>query len=288
MANNNSPIVAPRKRLPRDLSIVGLQEAKTSGIANRHYQEGIITLEQEGPGATGFTNSEIARIRRNTDIELLLKTIGLGYYGFSIALTAGAPGLIIRKAKSPRGYLILNPAEISGFTNQVTFYASALRANGFITASTTFNVSGVETCRVFLDITAITLTPTLIINAETQDPLTGNWAVSQADIFAGSATVGTFYASLGALGVDRVIRLQATVGNAAGDDITFSVSGLFKGGIVTSVGSTIYIGNNDVTQTFGYPILPGQEKIFYLMDNVELYAISPTDPLTVKIFQLQG
>jgi len=288
MANQNAPVNYPVKRLPRDLSTVALQQAKTAAVAMRNQEQAILAYEKEGPGVEGFGNLELARIRANTDVELLLKTIGLGFYGFNIALTAGVPGRIIQRAKSPRGYLILNPAEISGFTAEVTFYASALRANGFVTPSTSFNVSGVDTARVFLDITATANTPTLIIDAETQDPLTGNWAVSQADIFGGTIIVGTYYASLGTLGIDKTMRLVAEVGNAALDSITFSVSGLFKGGVVTSVGSTIYLGSNDVNTTFGYPILPGQEKTFYLMDNVELYAISPLNPMTVKVFQLQG
>jgi hypothetical protein len=137
-----------------------------------------------------------------------------------------------------------------------------------------------------MDISAIVGVPTFRVDAQTLDFLSGNFATSQADIFSGASTVGTFYANIGPLGVDDTIRLLANVTGAA-TSATFSISGLFKGGIITPVGSTIFIGGLDVNDTWGYPILPGQEKIFYLLDDVELFAFSPSSPLDVRVFQLQ-
>jgi hypothetical protein len=227
----------------------------------------------------------VARIRHDFDIDISLKTLGLNFQGYVFNLIAGQTAQIILPAKLPRGYIIINPGEISGFSSTVTFFPSAARAAGtFI--STAFNVSGIDTVRAFLDVTANALPHTLVIDAQTQDPLTGNWATSQVDIFGGSAAIGTYYASLGALGVDRNIRLFATVGAGAGT-VTFSVSGLLKGGIVTPSGSTVYIGNANVNTTIGYPMLPGSKEYFYLLDDVPLYAISPTEPVQVKVVHLQ-
>lgn len=139
---------------------------------------------------------------------------------------------------------------------------------------------------MFLDVTANATPLTLVVNAQSQDPLSGNWATTQADIFSGSAAVGTYYADIGPLGVDRVIRLQAVVGAGAGT-LTFSISGLFKGGLNTPVGSTVYIGSPDVNTTFGYPLLPGDKLPVFLRENVGLFAITATNPLVLKIFQLQ-
>lgn len=229
----------------------------------------------------------------NTDIDILLRTLGTA---FTPRLVTVAPAttsrgtLIIPQNKYPRGYIVLNPAEISGFTNQVTFFPSLLRAgaaapgNDFLSAA--FNVSGVETARLFLDITAINGAPALRVDAQTQDPLTGNWATSQVGIFSGASTVGTFYASVGALGVDRNMRLLANVTGAA-TDITFSISGLFKGSVPAVVGSTVYLGGPDVNTIHGFPLLAGQKETFFLKENTALFGITATETLVLKVFQLQ-
>lgn len=242
---------------------------------------------QDSPAASDLVQL-IAGIKQNTDIQVLLSTIGLGFIPRNVTVlpaTTNNPTQIIIPNQSPRGYIIINPAEISGFSTQVTFFPSLARAAATYT-STTFNVSGVDTARMFLDVTANATPLILVVNAQSQDPLSGNWATTQADIFSGSAAVGTYYADIGPLGVDRVIRLQAVVGAGAGT-LTFSISGLFKGGLNTPVGSTVYIGSPDVNTTFGYPILPGDKLPVFLRENVGLFAITATNPLILKIFQLQ-
>jgi len=222
-----------------------------------------------------------------TQQNLALDTVGLAYIP-TVIQVGTTPAEIIERSRYPRGYLILNPAEVAGQTSAFTFYASLLRANGFATASTTFAVSTADTVRIFLSITAVAgATETLTVNVQTQDPLSGGFATAQADIFAGANTVGTFYANIGNTGVDRNIRLLATVGAAGGDDITFSISGLAKGTDLTPVGSTIYLGPADVNTTMGYNILPGQEKRFFLLQNVPLFAVTELDTLNLKIFRTQ-
>ena len=278
-----TPIVTAARRIWQpDVNIRVLQQARDSGIALRKQD---VNAEQaaEGIDVSNPMFQLIEAIKQNTDIEISLKVLKLGFVGRVIALTAGIPARIIERSKWPRGYIIINPAEVSGFTSTITPFPSLLRVPAVYT-SAAFNVSGVDTARFFLDVTVQAAGATLVVNAQTQDPLTGNWATSQADIFGGSAAVGTYYASIGPLGVDRQLRLQATV---AVNDETFSISGLLKGGALTPTGSTVYIGDVNVTTTVGYPILPAQREYFWLGDDVELFAISPTEPMILKVFQLQ-
>jgi hypothetical protein len=242
---------------------------------------------QASPGASDLV-SLLAAIKQNTDIQVLLQTIGLGFVPRNVTIlpaTTNGPTQIIVPNQAPRGYILLNPAEISGFSTQVTFFASAARAAATYTSSS-FNVSGVDSARVFLDVTANATPLALTINAQSQDPLSGNWATSQADIFSGNNAVDTYYADIGPLGVDSFMRLQAVVGAGVGT-VTFSISGVFKGGINSPVGSTVYIGGPDVNVTLGYPILAGDKYPVFLRENVGLFAISAVNSLVLKIFQLQ-
>jgi hypothetical protein len=278
-----NPFIVNSRPMLHDLSITDLQKARDSGIA---LQQANRASESAALGiSTDAQIQLIEAIKKNTDIELSLKILGLGFHGELIPLTAAVPQLVIRPQKTPRGYIIINPAEVSGFSSTVTFFPSLLRAPATYN-SASFNVSGVETVRQFLDVTVQAAGATLVVNAQTQDPLTGNWVTSQADIFGSNAAVGTYYADVGALGVDQSYRLQAVVGV---NNETFSISGLMKGGALLPVGQTVYLGaSQDVNSLTGYPMLPAQREYFFLLDDVPLYAITPTNPMQLKVFYLQG
>jgi hypothetical protein len=276
-------VVAAHKRWQPDVNIRVLQQARQAGIAVRQND---VRVESEAAGQPSDLVADlVSKILHNSDIEISLKVLKLGFVCRVIDLTAGVPAQIISPSKWPRGYIVINPAEVTGFSTTITPFPSLARAAGTYNSGA-FNVSGVDTARFFLDVTANATPLTLVVNAQTQDPLSGNWATSQPDIFGGSSAVGTYYASIGPLGVDRQLRLQAVVGAGAGT-ITFSISGILKGATATPTGSTVYIGGPDVTTLIGYPILPAQREYFWLGDNVALYAISPTEPMTLKVFQLQ-
>ncbi len=282
LAGETPVVVAARRRWREDLNITALQQARESGLSIRQTNNAIENAAMGLP-VDNPMQELVSKILRNSDIDISLKVLKLGFVSRVISLTAGVPAQIVSKAKWPRGYIVINPAEVAGFTTTITPFPSLLRVPATYT-SPAFNVSGVDTARFFLDVTVQAAGATLVVNAQTQDPLTLNWATSQADIFGGSAAVGTYYANVGPLGVDRQLRLQAVV---AVNNETFSVSGLLKGATATPSGSTVYIGDSNVTALIGYPILPAQREYFWLWDNVELYAISPTEPMTLKIFQLQ-
>lgn len=278
-------VVATRRRWPPDLSFRVLQESRQSGQALRRENE---LAEQRGMGLDTETPmlQLVQALKNNSDIEIALKVLKLGFVSRVINLTAGTPSEIIQRSKYPRGYIIINPAEISGFTTNVTFFASAARAVGTYTSGQ-FNVSGVDRVSSWLDVSVNGAGGSVQIDVQSIDPLSGNAANAQIDIFnvATPTPVNTYYANLGQLGVDRLIQMFATVATAG--PVTFSVSGLLKGGAVTPTGSTVYIGDQNVTSTIGYPILPGQREYFWLGDDVQLFAVSPTEPVTLKVFQLQ-
>ena len=281
MNNSGNPVVIANRPFQNDLRIDRLQASRESGIALR--QENRFAEAQAAGLGQDHLQQLIEAIKHNTDIEIALKVIKQGFIGRVVPLVAATITELIPPSQYPRGYIIQNPAEVSGFSSNVTFFASALRAPATYT-SAAFNVSAVDTARMFLDVTVLAAGGTLIVNAQTQDPLTGNWATSQTDIFTGSVAVGTYYASLGQLGVDQTIRLQAVVGV---NNVTFSVSGLLKGGGTAPVGTTVYIGNSDVNTTIGYAMLPAQREYWWLDQNVSLYAISPINPMVMKVFQMQ-
>lgn len=218
------------------------------------------------------------QVLRNTTIEVLLRTVGRSFTPRTITV-GSTPVEIISPSRYPRGYLILNSGELEGLTSSPTIFSSDNRAPGTFNSSS-LNVSGIETGAFFLNVTAGA--GTLTVALQSQDPLSSNFATAQTDIFS-SANSGTVHASVGQLGIDRAIRLQAVVGAA---NLTFSVAAVFKGGSATPVGTSIYIGSQDVNTTIGYPILPGQQKEWFLLENTSLFAVTSGNNLLLKIFQL--
>lgn len=277
-------IIQDRRLVPITPRPYDIKDIGPSGTPQARAFEQTI---QQPSGSAQF----LAKIADNSDINMVLQTIGLGFSPRVInvaPITTSPPTLLIEQNFAPRGYVIQNPGELSGFSSQVTFFPLLARAENATYTSTPFNVSGTQECRLWLNITVNAVPLDLTVNVQTQDPLSGNWADAQLDIFSGNNAVGTYYADIGSIGVDRSIRLQAVVGAGGGaDTITFSISGLLKGISTTPVGSTVYIGNPDVNPTFGFAILPGDNFFFYLRENVALYGITATETLALKVFQLQ-
>lgn len=272
MADWRKTLAAQRREVPLDLRKLGDPKLDVRRYIDYH------ALQEDGRPLTG--DQIVRQILQNTDIEVLLKTIGLGFKSRVVVVTA-TPSEVIPPHQYARGYILLNPAEISGQAQQVTPFASASRAAGTFNSSS-FNVTGVDTVRHFLDVTVAG--GTLVVHLQTQDPLTGNWVTALSDIFSGSAAVGTYYALTGALGIDRLFRLQAVVTGAA---VTFSVSSLLKGGITSPVGLTVYLGPPSVNTTMGFPILPGAKEVLYLRKNVTLWGVTATESVAFKVFELQ-
>jgi len=209
-----------------------------------------------------------------------LETLGNAFTPFSVTVGT-TPTQILAPNKTPRGYLFLNPSQtVNGITTDTTMFASASRGAGTVT-STEVNVQAFRTSRFFLN---VTVSPTtLVVNLQTRDPLTLNWATAQSDIFSSVVATGTYYVDTGEIGTDDFVRLQ-TVSTGTGTWSLAMISKEAYGGTVSPPG--IFLGNANVSTAFGYPILGGQEKRFLLMDNTPLYGVAlVATPLS--IFQLQ-
>lgn len=229
-------------------------------------------------------NGALIRLLRNSDIDILLRTIGNAFFPRRITIGT-TPTEIITPNRYPKGYILINPnTTVSGVVTTSTVFASQVFPVG-TTDSALINVSGHGTAAFFLDVTEATAQ--LTIDLQTQDPVSGNWAAGQRDIFGfggGPAAIGTYYANCGPIGVDQNARLSVVV---AGDTMTASIGAVLKPALAgTIAGPTVFLGNENVTTTLGFPLLSGQKEVFYLKENTPLYGVAVAG-VDVNLFELQ-
>lgn len=229
-----------------------------------------------------LTATDFLKLLTKTERDrFALETLGNAFTPFTFTIGTTAVQ-ILAPNKSPRGYLFFNPSQfLTGATLDTTMFPAAVRGAATYT-SAAINVQGLRTARFFLDIT--TPPATLQVNVESQDPLTGKWARTQTDIFSGVVAVGTYYATIGEIGVDDFLRVVVVQTGAGANWSLTMVNKEAFGSIVSAPG--VFLGNANVRTNFGYPILGGQEKRFWLMDNTPLYAIALATT-TLNVFQLQ-
>ena len=229
-------------------------------------------------------NELLGHILKNTDIDVLLRTLGNAFFPRQITVAAGSPATpLITPNRYPRGYILINPnTTVSGVVTSITIFPSTSFAAG-TTSSASINVSAHRTARIFLDIT-VAFAGTLSVNVLTQDPVSGNFAPAQTDIFGGVTAIGTFYADIGEIGVDENMRIDVVVTGANG---TASIGGLLKEAFgATIAGPTIFLGSEDVNTTIGFPLLSGQRETLYLRENTPLFATAIAATI-VNLFELQ-
>lgn len=232
-------------------------------------------------------NDALIRILKNTDIDIALRTIGNAFFPRVITLST-TPTLIIAPNRSPRGYILINAnTSASGITTTLTMFAAGTVLPVSTTNTATVNVSGYETARFILNVEEPSSGAATSFNLETQDPISGNWAVAQSDIFqfgGGGAANGTYYANVGGIGIDDQMRIAAVVD---GDSMTCSLACILKPAIsATIAGATAFIGGPDVNTTIGFPVLSGTRETFYLKENTAIYGVA-TGALTLNLFELQ-
>lgn len=232
-------------------------------------------------------NDALIRILKNTDIDIALRTIGNAFFPRVITLGT-APVQIIAPNRSPRGYILINAnTSVTGITSTTTLFAAATVLPVATTNTATIACGGYDTARFFLNVTEVSAGATTSFNLETQDPISGNWAVAQSDIFqfgGGGAAIGTYYANVGNIGVDDQLRIAAVVG---GDTMTCSLAVMLKPALsATIAGATAFLGGPDVNTTIGFPLLSGSRETFYLKENTALYGVA-TGALTLNLFELQ-
>lgn len=268
--------IVTRLDIPKDISATGITGEQTSlydpyrAIDRRDAKD----LDN---------NAALIRILRNTDIDIMLRTIGNAF--FPRVVTVGTtPTLLIQPNRYPRGYAIINPnSSSSGVVTAVTISpAGTVFAIG-TTNTTSIDVSAHGGAAFFMDVTEASAGP-VSINLQTQDPVTGNWATAQSDIFGGASAVGNYYANVGAIGIDQDARLQVSV---AGDSMTASLGVILKPGVAGTIsGPTIFLGGPDVNTTVGFPLLSGNRETFYLKENTAIFAVAVA-ATNVNIFELQ-
>ena len=229
-------------------------------------------------------NQLLSYILKNTDIDILLRTLGNAFFPRQITVGTTRTQLV-RPNRVPRGYIFVNPnTTVSGVVTDVVVFAAGTVFPIGVTNSASINVSAHGGAAFVFNVTEVSAGAT-VVNLQTQDPISGNWATAQSDIFAGAGTVvGTFYANVGNIGIDENARLVVTV---AGDTLTGSISAMLKPSLAGTIsGPTIFLGNEDVTTTLGFPLLSGQRETLYLKENTPLYgvAVAATD---LRLFELQ-
>lgn len=233
-------------------------------------------------------NQALAHILRNVEIDILLRTIGNAFFP-RVVQVGVTPTLLIEPNRSPKGYIIINPnTSVSGVVTNVAVFGAGTILGVGTSFSASIDVSAHLGARFILNVTDASAGPSQI-DVQTQDPISGNWADAQNDIFqfsagGGNIPIGTYYANIGEIGVDDNMRIRAVIG---GDAMTCSLAAILKPGAGASVaGPTVFLGGPDVNVVTGYPILSGTRDTWYLKENTAIYgvAVAPTE---LRIFELQ-
>lgn len=222
-----------------------------------------------------------------SDVHAIAGTLTLrrGLIG-RIETINSTPKLIINQSEiGGRGYLLLNPAGVVGLTAKGTLLSSTDLV-GLTTLQTgSLGVANYKTVRLFFTVVFNVGVGPALFHIQTLDPVTGTtWFTSQTESFAATENR---YVDIGGLGVDTDFAIEIEV--PAGTTITTSIGFVAKDGLEgTSAGvtQTIFIGSSGVYPIAGFPLLSGKERSFYLMENVQLYAVTAGPTLDMNIFEL--
>lgn len=244
------------KDLPADL---WPRRALPSGVEK-------IPLRQEVPRDSQYTGIVLAR----------------GFQGRTVAIGM-TPSLIVR-AEMTAPYMILNPSRQSLLTTPALGKSLSNEVVAGNTQATPINVSGFSDVHVFLDITAVVGQWDIFM--QTYDELSQKWADAQLG-WGAIGAVGTYYAAAGTIGIASKIAFRwapVVAGN-----ITFSLGVVLKsgtGGSASGIDQFIFLGNESVTPTSGYPLLEGTREVFLLLAGTEIWGVSRVSGLEVRVFEL--
>lgn len=268
--------IAFKGPVPEDIEKIGVR-----AITTQYYDPYI--ARNRATGEPLSNNDALLHILKNTDIDILLRTLGTAFFPRVIQVGT-TPSLIIAPNRYPRGYILINPnTTVSSVVTTVTVFPAATTFPVASTPSAAINVSGHGGAAFIMNITEASAGP-VTVDVQTQDPISGNWANAQLDIFSGASGVGTFYANVGGVGVDQMMRLMV---NVAGDSMDASIAAILKPALAgTIAGPTIFLGNADVNTTVGYPLLGGTKETWYLRENTPLFAVASA-VTELRLFELQ-
>jgi hypothetical protein len=263
------PQALPLKDVPIDLRGRPIHHDRIVG--------GVPQLPGGGQDLSGLIN----------DVHSIAGTLVLrrGLIGRVVPITS-TPILIINQQEiGGRGYLLLNPAGVVGLTAKGTLIPSTNMVGALTLQSASLGVANYKTAKLFFNVVFNVGAGPVTFDIQTLDPVTGTvWLISQT---ISVVATGNVYADIGTLGVDTDLSVFVTV--PGGTTITFSVGFVLKDGLDgTSAGvtQTIFVGGPGVTSTAGYPLLSGKERPFYLMENVQLYAVTAGPALNMNVFEL--
>ncbi len=282
--NNRNPLYAqPNRALPPDLMPRQFRAGKAG--SSKYSGPTVSRPASKDPRMKTFEE-----ILLNTEINVATNIIERGIIGRIISI--GSTPVQIIDGKFQRGYIILNPSSGSfgALTAGSTTRVSSLEIAGASgnTQGSPVGVGNYRSMVMFLDITAST-GGTVSIDIQSQDPVSLNWATTQSDIFASPSAVGTYYADLGALGIDNSLAIAFTIG--AGGNSTFSVGHILKDGLAgtaSGIEKTVYLGGADVTVLTGLPLLEGQKERLWARPNSTLHAVSQVPGgVELSVFELQ-
>lgn len=268
------PSPLAKRDVPIDLRERYIRHDNTGVVGNG----GVPELPGGGQDFSGIAN----------DVHAIAGTVVLrrGLLGRVITITS-TPQLIIRQEElGGRGYLLLNPAGVVGLTAKGTVFSSTVLTGATTLASGSLGVANYKSAKFFVVATISAGAGPVTFDLQTLDPVSGTIWITSQTIFNLVAT-GNAYADVGTLGIDTDTRIFVTV--PVGTTITFTVGFVLKDGLDgTSAGvtQTIFMGGPGVTTTAGYPLLSGKERPFYLMENVQLFAVSAGPNLSMNIFEL--
>ena len=245
-------------------------------------------LERLSPDDMGRYR-DIVDVLLNVDknLAILAKLNSFAKGGVSRTVTIGTTPTLIHTSPRAKAIILFNPSLSSGITTSGTLLASGTHAASN-TQATPLSVANFERLSLFLDITITGgATNTITINAQSQDQLSTNWATTQSDLFSAPYAVGTYYASLGTLGIDVSFAVSWTIG--AGTP-TWSLGYTLKSGLPGTSGgvaSTIFIGNSDgLSSSSGFPLFSGDRLPLVVTGNSEVWGVALAAGQSLKVIEL--
>lgn len=259
-----------KKEVPIDLRERYIKHDKGSGGAG---------------GDTGGGTQDLSGLMN--DVHAIAGTVVLrrGLIGRVETITTTPRNIINQQEQGGRGYLLLNPAGVVGLTAKGTLVSTTTMIGALTLQSGSLGVANYKTAKLFLNTTFNAGAGPVTFDIQTLDPISGTiWLISQT---VSMAATGNLYVNLGSLGVDTDLSVLVTV--PVGTTITFNIGFVLKDGLDgTSAGvtQTIFVGGPGVSSTAGYPLLSGKERSFYLMENVQLWAVTAGPSLSMNIFEL--
>jgi len=263
-----------RPFIPPDIRYRRLNESEGEGGGSGQQDPPYI-----GPG--GEFASSPNQMAEDIHRLVSLRTITTGITSRSVTITS-QPTLIVR-APRDRAYTIINPTPSIGLTSSGLFIATNLAGAGN-SQGAPLGVSNYDTLHLYLNI-ANAVGLTLNIIAQTISPINSVWIDVQDLVPAGINSNADVYFNLGNFGITTQFALRWTIVGTC----TLTAGFVLKGGLggsSTGTANTVFLGNSGVNVQAGYPILEGQFRDFYMMENAELWGVVSSASVKVNVIEL--